>query len=226
MPTSRSQHAPGDISTTSSATFNHGNLSLRPNSISSQPQASQLDSQSQKQSATAVNPFNIQASVFKANPTDLERASAESTFERLGNGAKTTEDIQHYHNFNHYPARSIDGVEIDIMFALCPKEGNTFMCWYPLTLPASSCNTFKNLFNNTKDHWRVVFQQVGKAFPSRGIWAKNLTTLFQETHGDARGQWREAYRSERYEQWYRDHVIRGRVDRLMLQLIHTERVEE
>lgn len=152
---------------------------------------------------------------------------AASTFDRLGPGAKTVADIEYFQKFNRYPARSLDGVHLSILFSINPKECVAETDWMNLMyIEAAKCDTMHALFKMTKAHWRKVFDYGGFPFPKYGILTKNVTIYFKNTHGDARLVWIDSHNAERYEGWFRDHIVHGRVDTAFVHLIHNEPAEE
>lgn len=230
--------------TASSFPFNHSNLAIRSNTASNlQSAASQLQSQSNDQPVqntafnpatvnssilhTAFNPHDVETSIFNADLSFFERMSAAVTFIRMGQGRQTGEDIEYYHKFNHYPARSLDGVEFNVQFKVNPTVGRAETCFdNTMNVPAARCDTVGKLFKASKDHWRSVYSELGMAFPKDGIWAEDVAIHVVDTHGCAKHVWTKAYDAARYQKFFRDQVIHGRTDTLLVRLTHTQPAEE
>lgn len=175
---------------------------------------------------TAFNPLDIQPSLSTNDLSVFERMSVATTFKRMGEGNQTATDIEYFHKNNRFPARSPEGVEMNVQFTINPQFGCAMYCLQsPMTIPAEKCNTYDSLFKTTKDHWREVYSVLGLSYPKNGILQKDLKVWVVETHGDARSVWTMAYSYRRYAQFYRDHVIHGRTARLLIHMMHNEPVE-
>lgn len=227
LPSSSQARPQGFAFASASGPFDHGSLPIRPgvhgSSQSSIPQA--RPGASAQSNSQAIPIWYDRTPDSFGEPTGVAFICAKGVWDQLGLGDETPQDIQHYFEHKHYPARSTDDLEIDIEFLLVPKEGSIYTSPTVATHRASACPTLNKLFKRTKKFWRVVYQQCQSPFPAT-IQAGHLRVMVCETHGDAIYNWKSAYDPARYEKWYHDHVTHGRSKCLRLRLTYTEPMDE